>query len=61
MNGKYKICGVINEICHSFDNTYAVVGIGVHVNNENTTCLKSLLQPEHNQKLISRYVLQFNE
>ena len=48
-----KLCGIINEPFQGYDTLYSVIGMGLHVNNMNTTCLKSLI---HSNSYISRYL-----
>lgn len=37
------MCGILCEVCHGMDDTSAVVGIGINVNNTNQPCLRTVL------------------
>lgn len=53
VNDSIKICGIINEPFQGYDKTYSVIGMGLHVNNTNTTCLNALIKSDH---ILSRCV-----
>ena len=58
-----KLCGIINESHQSYEESYAVIGMGLHVNNSNANCLKKQIKSDtllSRSFILSKYLFVFS-